>query len=210
MSSRKNTSKFKRQLQFLNACPESLYWLKNRSFSSAWAACNDPDWIMWLANSLNISLRTRLFVYGEILKIAIPFIRILKLKNWLIDITNILTTAKTLKSIKKKTSAILKRYDEFLDLIKLGSYLDLITFFEDMYFCLTHAIKHSSKTSTKQMIIHYFSNTIFDIFYLCEYKREVYSFFPSGRRSIAKKMLEICKEHFTIPIKRKLATLPVE
>ena len=209
MSSRKNTSKFKRQLQFLNACPESLYWLKNRSFSSAWAACNDPDWIMWLANSLNISLRTRLFVYGEILKIAIPFIRILKLKNWLIDITNILTTAKTLKSIKKKTSAILKRYDEFLDLMKFCSHLEE-SLFEDMYFCLTYAIKRSSKTSIKQMLIHYFSNTIFDVFHLCQYKREVYSLLSASRSSVARKMLKICKEHFTIPIRRKLATLPVE
>jgi len=44
-------------LRTINACPEALEWLGDRDLATAWAACQRADWMLWLAEKVNISKR---------------------------------------------------------------------------------------------------------------------------------------------------------
>ena len=45
---------FAAQLKSLSACDEAVRWVADRDLESAWAQCEQGDWMLWLAAKANI------------------------------------------------------------------------------------------------------------------------------------------------------------
>ena len=48
---------FRDQLVALDACPEAVRWVGNRTLEQAWRECERSDWMLWLLRELKIDTR---------------------------------------------------------------------------------------------------------------------------------------------------------
>jgi hypothetical protein len=47
---------FREQLVELDACYESLKWVKNKTIEEAWKTCENSEWMIWLLNQTGLDL----------------------------------------------------------------------------------------------------------------------------------------------------------
>ncbi len=48
--------KFRDQLEKLEACPESIEWVGNKTIEQAWKTCKNSDWMIWILNQTDLDL----------------------------------------------------------------------------------------------------------------------------------------------------------
>lgn len=48
------TTRFREQLQAMNACKDALSWVGDKDLPAAWTTCNRADWMFWLAHKVGI------------------------------------------------------------------------------------------------------------------------------------------------------------
>ncbi len=47
---------FRDQLVKLEACPESIEWVKNKNIEEAWKTCKDAQWMLWVLSQTDLDL----------------------------------------------------------------------------------------------------------------------------------------------------------
>ncbi len=47
---------FKDQLEKLNACNQSLEWIKDKTIEEAWKTCKNPNWMLWILTKTDLNL----------------------------------------------------------------------------------------------------------------------------------------------------------
>jgi hypothetical protein len=48
--------KFIEQLQRINACPQSLDWVGDKTIEEAWTTCENIQWMLWILNKTDLDL----------------------------------------------------------------------------------------------------------------------------------------------------------
>jgi hypothetical protein len=47
---------FRDQLVKIDACPDSLKWVKNKTIEEAWKTCKNPEWMLWILAKTGLDL----------------------------------------------------------------------------------------------------------------------------------------------------------
>ncbi len=47
---------FRDQLVKIDACPDSLKWVKNKTIEEAWKTCKNPEWMLWVLAKTGLDL----------------------------------------------------------------------------------------------------------------------------------------------------------
>ena len=52
-----NATEFSQKLTILNACKEAIEWSAGKDLATAWATCENGNWMLWLAAKCGVELR---------------------------------------------------------------------------------------------------------------------------------------------------------
>lgn len=66
---------FQRQLAMMEACIEARTWVGSRDLDHAWLICNRSDWMLWLAETLELNTYKTRAAYDHFGSVPADFIR---------------------------------------------------------------------------------------------------------------------------------------
>ena len=67
---------FAAQLKSLSACDEAVRWVADRDLESAWAQCEQGDWMLWLAAKANIDRKLLVQAACDCAETAWPYCKL--------------------------------------------------------------------------------------------------------------------------------------
>ncbi len=66
--------KFSDKLRDMNACPEAVEWVGRRGIKTAWRDCKRGDWMLWLAEQLNIDRKLLVLAACDCAETALQYV----------------------------------------------------------------------------------------------------------------------------------------
>jgi len=68
------TKSFREQLEELHACQPAIDWVNNKDLKTAWATCERGDWMLWLADHINIDKKLMVLAACDCAEPALSYI----------------------------------------------------------------------------------------------------------------------------------------